>query len=471
MKRTLFTIAPLIVTVALAFSVLFSTHPAGALHATAPWADALAYGMPATPTQWQPSAWDVQVHVRDRQSQGMDPMNADHGPDCAAPPAKHPISSWTQAVFVCHNHVMTAINNGGYGEVVLTPDHMADWSSGPVTVAFSLSTMRTNARDWFTISLSPFAEHLSLPFDFFGVDLEGMPLHYVSLRADMDTVGANAYTHWKLLREQTGLGDETDTGALVDDDFPFETHTGIPMSASARTPFEFTFDSTHYLFRVAPSAPIGGGKVIFQGTFAHPLTFTQGVLQFAHHSYDAEKCDVFGVTCGPNTWHISDIGISSAVPYTLLRPIDHQVVNNATSPVTFSAPAPAGAYLKFAGMYNTQISLDGGRTWQGVQRAPIDVAYANATPGHAVNVMTPIPAGTTQVMVRSPFARDFSIVSQGASGPAPSPTPIPPTPTSTPVPPSPTPTPAPIPLNHTPCVVTLNGVQRAGFCDGTFTPS
>src|SRR5262245_57389707 len=36
-------------------------------NAIAPWSDSLAeYGMPANPTSWQPSNWDVQIHTRDR---------------------------------------------------------------------------------------------------------------------------------------------------------------------------------------------------------------------------------------------------------------------------------------------------------------------------------------------------------------------------------------------------------------------
>lgn len=42
-------------------------------------------------------------------------------------------------------------------------------------------------------------------------------------------------------------------------------------------------------------------------------------------------------------------------------------------------------------------------------------------------------------------------------------------PTPTPTTP-PSPSPAPVPLNHTPCTVTINGVQHTGTCSGTFTP-
>ena len=135
--------------------------------------------MPSAPAMWQPSNFDVQIHTRDMENAGnsMDSFNADHGADCAAPPATHLVNTWQQAVFACHSHVMTAIKDSGYGEVVLTPDHMADWSQGPVTIGFSVSTQRTTSRDWITVQVSPFAEQLSLPFDFGDVDLTGNPKH------------------------------------------------------------------------------------------------------------------------------------------------------------------------------------------------------------------------------------------------------------------------------------------------------
>ena len=75
---------------------------------------------------------------------GNDPHEADHGAACEAPPATHMIDNWQEGVFVCHNHVMTSIKSEGYGLITLTPDHMADWSGGPVTIGFSVSTFQTD---------------------------------------------------------------------------------------------------------------------------------------------------------------------------------------------------------------------------------------------------------------------------------------------------------------------------------------
>jgi hypothetical protein len=484
-SRQIFLILPAILTLAIA-SYAFAFAPAHAqpqLAAVASsWQDSLAeYGMPATPQQWQPSNWDVQIHTRDAQNRGdaIDTHNADHGSDCSAPPATHSINTWQQAVFVCHSHIMTAIADEGYGEVVLTPSAMADWSAGATTIGFSVSTQRTTARDWISITVSPFDQQLALPFDEGDVDLAGMPQRYLELRSDFD----NNQTHWRLSREAPG----NDFGNSIADTYNFEDLTHIPMSATARTPYEFTISATGYTFRVAPSAPIGGGVVIFSGKWTKALPFSSGIVQFSHHSYNPNKCDVTAITCKADTWHWSDFSISSAQRYTLIRPVDHQVITEPGGAVTFAAPAPSGSFLKFAAIGSTQLSFDGGKTYSAAKLAPLDPAYGGNHPEHFQSYLSPMPAGASSVLIKSAggwygpgMARDFSVISLSVDGsPAPTPTP-PPLPTATPVPPTPTPTqppaptptpaPTPIPLHHEPCTVALNGIVQDGYCDGTFTP-
>jgi hypothetical protein len=87
-------------------------------------------GNPTIPQPWRQAGWSprwaVGVTSRDRPTfDRLDGMNAEHGADCAGPPATHPTSAYEDAVFQCKDHVMTAISAGGYGMISLTPNAMA----------------------------------------------------------------------------------------------------------------------------------------------------------------------------------------------------------------------------------------------------------------------------------------------------------------------------------------------------------
>ncbi len=379
----------------------------------APWTDSMALGMPTTPQRWDGgSDFDIQVHTRNDYDVGNDAHLADHGADCGPPPAQHQISGWQDAVFICHDHVMTSILNAGYGEVVLTPDQMADWANGPVTISWSVSTWRTSKRDWISISVTPFDKQLALPFNIGGVDLHGMPKDFIQLEQGSFNDG----TQW-LMQQAANTFD----WQRINAEWPlFNDQTGIKDSKTTRTPFELTFDRHSYVFRVAPSAPAGAGTVIMKGTFAHDLDFTRGVVQFAHHSYNAEKCSEGPMldqpTCTDGTWHWSNFGISSAVPYRMAKPTDNRVVSGSGGVVSFSASAVAGTYLKFAAIGKVEVSFDGGKTYQPAvmpEQNPGDTRSEQWN-----NFLTPVPVGVRQVNFRltgidgPPMARDFSLISQ-----------------------------------------------------------
>jgi len=89
-------------------------------------------GTPATAQPWVPASinnWDLIVHNRDRQD-SLQMVMAQHGLDCSPPPATHPVTQFADAVFVCRNHMMTALNGGGYAEIVFTPAQLLDFSTG-----------------------------------------------------------------------------------------------------------------------------------------------------------------------------------------------------------------------------------------------------------------------------------------------------------------------------------------------------
>jgi hypothetical protein len=161
--------AVLIPTIAMIFLIdLSSVHLdhgiAGSLGTARTYAQALSFlwtfdGQPTTPIPWNPAAWDVQVHTRQPDRwKTLDQMDAQHGADCGAPPAVHRIMSYEDAVFICRDHMMTAINSVGvgYGAIYLTPNQIVDFTNGEAVVRFDVSTLRTSTRDWIDLWITPF---------------------------------------------------------------------------------------------------------------------------------------------------------------------------------------------------------------------------------------------------------------------------------------------------------------------------
>src|SRR3954447_18118325 len=142
-------------------------------------------GRPEAPTPWHGAGWDVSVHSRNHETwEQLEPMAAQHGADCGAPPATHLVTEYDDAVFQCNDHIMTSINAGGYGVIYLTPNQQVDFSGGEAVVRFDLSTLRTSPRDWVDIWLTPYEDHLQLPLDGWLPDLTGEPWRSVHLRMD-----------------------------------------------------------------------------------------------------------------------------------------------------------------------------------------------------------------------------------------------------------------------------------------------
>jgi hypothetical protein len=338
-------------------------------------------GNPTSPQPWNPTNWDVVVNSRDPKTfTQLEGMQAQHGSDCGPFPATHFNSSYEGAVYLCHDHVMTAINAHGYGEIVLTPDHMVDFSSGSATISFKLSTLRTSFRDWVDFWITPFNDNLTLPLDE-KVDLQGPPVHAIHVRMNQTTgtiFRAELIDNFKI----TTLPNNASK--------TLEKLLGS-TSAVKRTTFALTISSTHLKF----GAPDLGYNWI--DTAIPPLSWTRGIVQLAHHSYNPLKGCVVSATmaCTPNTWHWSDFYISSAIPFTLLRG-DQQSIHGGTALVKFKSPAPQSAFLRFAAIGSIDISLDAGKTWQPAKLQNESRSFVE----HFSNYWMPVPAGTTSVTIR-----------------------------------------------------------------------
>lgn len=340
-------------------------------------------GLPAAPALWSGqgfnSTWDVQIHKRSI-GDTMDPMDAQHGSDCAAPPASHPISMLAQGVFLCRNHLMTAIIAGDYGEIALTADHLVDFSSGTATIQVNVSTLQLNPFDWIEVWVTPYAESITLPFTG-QTDLQGPPKD--GLRFSLNHSGD----------EGTYAGDINRFDTFVKTTLPKASTAPldvlVPPSATTRSTYQIDLSQTHVRFGL-PGVGVGG--TWWTDTSLTPLTYTQGIVQLVHHSYNPIKhC----VGCAIDTWHWSDFYISNAIPFTILPGVERSI-SPATTTVHFSRPSLANSFLRFSGIGTITVSYDGGATWQAVQIQSQRDAHSD----HFSTYWTPAPVGVNQVMFR-----------------------------------------------------------------------
>jgi hypothetical protein len=342
-------------------------------------------GAPSTPTPWAPSNWDVTVHSRNTgRPDTLDPMDALHGPDCAPPPDTHVNETYEGAVYICRDHLMTAIKDDGYGAIYLTPDAMVDLSAGTASISFDVSTLTLTNRDWWDVWISPYDEQLQTPLEEWLPDLSGGPRNGVHVRLhDAGSIGASTYTDFAETQLPTSTTDAYDTFLTPD--------------SKRRDTFVIELSTTHLKVGMPQY------DVWWIDADIAELPFTAGVVQFGHHSYNPLKdCEDKagrgpGGTCAPNTWHWDNVSISPAVPFAIARATSR--VADADRPrVSLSSPSPDDAHLRFSGIGgNLEFSTDGGATWQPAQRQAVGKETA---PEHFASYWTPVPAGTTSIVFR-----------------------------------------------------------------------
>lgn len=351
------------------------------------------------------SEWDILIHSRGPDTwYSLDAMTAQHGPDCAGPPASHDLHGKHEAaVFLCRDHLMTALNAEEYGVIYLVPNQLVDLSGGPVTIRFDVSTERMSGRDWIDLWLTPWDENLALPLESSDPDLQGPPQNSIQV-----TTG-NAESAPILRTTRDGEVSDYAPGYAI---APLGEGVAPGTNESAtRQTFQLSITPTRA--RLERLASATAPALLFWDELID-FPFESAVLQLGHHSYTPTK-DNSGV---PATWHWDNIGISNAIPFKLNRAVE-RYADSDHGLVTFDRPAAANANLRFSAIGTPEISFDGGRTWAAATRQDgLGQEQGDHHPEHFSSFWTPIPEGTERVHVRFKaddwysgpyFAQGFSI--------------------------------------------------------------
>ncbi|MCB0031977.1 MAG: hypothetical protein KDE28_28905 [Anaerolineales bacterium] len=359
-------------------------------------------GSPSAPAPWPETGWDFTIHSRDFSTwRRLDPMDAAFGPDCAPPPATHPINSYAEAVFHCDDQLVSAINATGFGAIYLTPAQLLDFSAGG-TLRWQMSTTRAAPADWVAIWLSPYEEHLQLPLLSWQSNLSGPPRRAIYLEMG---VQENSFTA-QLFNDHLGL--ELPNAAYT----PYDAI--LTPGRSELTTFELQLSPDHLRFGLPEY------DLWWIDTPLEPaLDWHEAVVQFSHFSSNpAKDCDN-RPGCGPNSWQWDEVEIDPAIPFTML-PADQEFVDITTTPeVFFSQPAADDAYLRFAGTgRNLEVSFDGGFTWEPAQ--PQDQLEFDENSFQSF--WQPVPAGTWYIRFRADnesdwFIRDIALWSRSVAQP------------------------------------------------------
>ena len=355
-------------------------------------------GEPPGPTAWGSPNWDITVHSRDWGTwYDPIPMQADHGPGCEGPPNTHPITDYPGSVFNCRNHLMTAINAPGYGMIYLTPNQMVDFSEQTAIIRWDLSTFRKSQRDWVDVWITPYDRNNQLTLLTWLPDLNGPARDAVHV-------------------EMQDIVNTFNVGIVRDFD---DTRFRGPVSRHGYDRFLEPDQARRDTFEIQISANyirVGMPDYDFwwiDEPINPPLDWTEGVVQFGHHSYNPTKaCDGSG-ECGPTTWHWDNVIIDPAKPFSIIQADQDWLTEPAGEMVTFDRPAPANSHLRFTGFSETiEVSYDGGTSWLNAQRQDQLEEHSDRFQSYWM----PIPAGTQRVQFRGTLrwaggwnVRDISI--------------------------------------------------------------
>jgi hypothetical protein len=373
----------------------FSARPAGfGPHVQAPGTTTFLEtfdGQPTNPEPWNNRDWDVFQTTRDQRAwANPEPVDAHHAfQNCGdvAAGGSHIIRTWPETVFKCNDHVMTSISGEpGYAAIYLSPPAMADFSGGSSTVSFDVSTFVASTRDWLDVLITPFADAMSYPFrSDLDVDGSGLPRNAIHIEQSFGS------TQWEIEIIRDNVVQTVGTLTI-----PYAGFGG--QSKVTRTPVRIVVGRTS-LTMSYPTVPGASRTVSFPS-----LSWTQGIVQFGHHSYTPLKdC----TNCAANTWHWDNIRISparlfyqwQATPERTGAPIH----DSNPRQLSFGKPAPSNAELVFSGNCGVQVRDTPTSAWR--DTTIIGTGRAEHTRSYRVTV----PAGSVGL--------SFRFVDNGGFGP------------------------------------------------------
>jgi hypothetical protein len=440
-------------------------------------------GTPSTPAAYtNPNNWDIFVQGFNQNETGNtvpggDPRGgnlAQHGPNCEPPgfpynaSNSHVMQSAADTVFICNGHVMTSPGLTGYGAVYMTPPAVADFSQGPATISWDVSTLRTSGRDWVDVVLTPWDQQSQMAYN-------NNDQHIPPNNIHITLAGTNVFLAYERIGGGIQYGQGTDvqingdTSTTWDQVFQAQ-NPPLTESPSRRDKFQITLTRTTISVCMPGYAYQGQSQFcwIRNAQLPQPLDpavwHDHATVQFDDRVYNAEKAcgvsteDQFNIdhtaygelTCPNNTWHWDNISIAPYLPFSVIKSVPENFAQHTGSPttVTFQSPSVAGSYLAFVQFGHTpdlRVSYDRGATWHAPHIQPSIAPNNGASEENGEAIFDPMPAGVQAVMVlgSNGFWGTFEAMAFHLIGP-PSGTASSstvPTPTSTPVATNPTATP------------------------------
>jgi hypothetical protein len=452
-------------------------------------------GVPAAPAPYSnPANWDIFVQGFTQNESGNTVSGGDsrganiaqHGPNCEPPgypytaANSHIMRSEADTVFICNDHVMTSPGLTGYGAIYMTPPAVADFSAGATTITWDMSTLRTSARDWVDVVLTPWDQQSQMAYN---NNDQHIPPHNIHVTM----AGTNAMLGYERTNGGTQYNQGTDVqingdGSTTWDQVFAAQNPALVESAARRDTFQITLTRTT-ISVCMPHYGYGGQPVFCWMRNAQlPQALDPAVwhdhaaVEFNHRVYNAEKAcidnqspppanplDQFNIDhtgygdshCPNDTWHWDNVNIAPYLPFAISKSVPENFAQHSggATTVNFQTASVAGSYLAFVQFGHTpdlRVSYNGGSTWQAPHIQPSIAPNNGASEENGEAVFDPMPAGVRSIMVRGSNgfwgtfeAQAFHLIGppSGTASTSSTSTPVPTatntpgsTPTSTPVP-------------------------------------